>query len=400
VGLVLLAACDPVNYTVDQSYGTGGLVTLPGTYFSPPTSRHLFALTTDDSVIVSDDTGGLIKVARNGQLDTAFAANVPPLAAGPAAITVDSSGRVLLLATTGTHILVTRLNPDGSLDTSFGSGGTASIRHKALSNFDLAVDHAGRVDLMFDTAVKDPPYDACAVKRLTANGAVDSTFAGGAAVVVPFVPPPGTTTDMICPRMLVRSDNSISVVESDSGVITLTAGGAVEHGYGNGASTFAGRGEITDAALLPGDAIALGGTEYDGGLGWRMVVGRLLPNGNLDPGFATGGIDVVGFADLISECTTGYTYDEHLAWLSATPSGNLVALGDSCAGLALARWTSTGRDTTLNGDGRLLIHKNTQPDPSAFGAPAIGAVASDGSIVTALEVERLTWLVSAPAPGT
>ena len=394
--LLVVTACDPVNYTADPSYGSGGIVTLPGFSADSNIWRHALALTADRSVIVTSSIGGrpgLVKVARDGKLDAVFAAHVPPITQSITAITVDASGRVLLQEITGGGIGVTRLQPNGTLDMSFGTGGSVTLAHPALSNFDIAVDHAGRIVLMFDTPVDSAPYNACAVQRLTASGAIDATFAQGAPVIVPFVHPQGSATDMYCPRMLVRSDNSVSVVEAVSGVITLAATGSVDTGYSTGGSTFAARGEITDAALLPGDAIALGGTEYNW-LGFRMALGRLLPDGNLDPGFATGGIDAIGFLDLHPECTTGGENDDRLAWLSATPAGNVVEVGENCAGLAVARWTKTGRDTRLTGDGRLLI-KNPQANPNGVGRPTAGAVASDGSLVTALDFGKLMWFVGA-----
>jgi len=81
-------------------------------------------------------------------------------------------------------MIVTRLRPNGSLDTSFGSGGTATIDVGGLA--DLAAGAALQADGKIVVAGYTQASEDIAVARLTTGGVLDPTFGTGGKAIVDF----------------------------------------------------------------------------------------------------------------------------------------------------------------------------------------------------------------------
>jgi hypothetical protein len=385
--VLLLAACDPLNYVIDGHYGTDGVANVNTSYagvvandvaFLPDQSIDVATLSGTDSV--------LLHIDPDGKVDSAFSANVAPMAEEILGLTVDGSNRIVTThEDSSEHLLVRRRLTNGQLDTTFGTGGTVSLPSILQStSVNVAVDHAGRILIAYIVGTETAPYFGCVVTRLLSDGQVDGAFGKGATDLPPSVPAPGTVPAQTCAlRLLVRSDDSLAVV-GQNGLDVLDSTGKHISGYGSDAEAFfSSNGFIAAAALLPGDALALGATRYDGGLiGQRFAVARLTANGHFDPNFGSAGTAVVGFKDLKHECVSGDNVnDDVLTWVSGTPTGNILALGGNCEGLDIARWTNGHLDTTLNGDGRELIPSDTLNPERDLTDPHAAVVAPDGSVL-------------------
>jgi uncharacterized delta-60 repeat protein len=82
-------------------------------------------------------------------------------------------------------ILVLRLNPDGTADTGFGSGGEARIDTGSNEDpWDLAVGPDGSI-LVVGRRLGSAGYDSL-IARLTPQGSLDGTFAPGGVAVQSF----------------------------------------------------------------------------------------------------------------------------------------------------------------------------------------------------------------------
>ncbi len=194
---------------LDGTFGDGGLVL---SIFTPSQSASLksMAVLPDGHVLaaglVEDNLSDGYLIAKfnaNGSLDTTFGA------AGKVRVDIRSSdwvramvlqpdGKILMVGSSASTISVldagvlgpdnlsaVRLNPDGSLDPSFGSGGKVVLALATESVADaVALDGAGRIIL--GGGISAPGGADFSVFRLTPTGALDTTFGTGGVVSANF----------------------------------------------------------------------------------------------------------------------------------------------------------------------------------------------------------------------
>jgi uncharacterized delta-60 repeat protein len=91
-------------------------------------------------------------------------------------LTSDGSAYVLFSDLTGSTRTVTKLNPDGQVDASFGSSGVASLPAVADDNQVVEVDSRDRV------IIKSSFGDQSEITRLTATGQLDNSFGDSGTV--------------------------------------------------------------------------------------------------------------------------------------------------------------------------------------------------------------------------
>ena len=180
------------------NWGDGGTVQ-PVSGF-PSSVTHAYPDGPGSATITADvvTTDGTIFHARNGppanpaDLDTTFGAGGTTTApdANAAALGIQSDGKLLVAgsaqnSTGGYDFTVTRYNADGTLDTAFGAGGTATIpffdnayRQDAHADA-LLVLPSGKI-LVGGTAnyvYPDPnPGSAMALAQLNSDGSIDTTY--------------------------------------------------------------------------------------------------------------------------------------------------------------------------------------------------------------------------------
>ncbi len=215
------------------------------------------------------------------------------------AIAVDSIGRLIVAGNpdAGSSVVVARVHPDGSLDSTFGANGQANFSFGGSTNaaFAVAIDDLGRI-IVAGATTPGPHYDF-AVARLSADGMLDPSF-GNAGVVLTSI---GPESDVIRAASL-----------DEQGRI-LVAG-------------YASNGTYDDFALA-----------------------RYLDNGTLDTSFGAAGKVVTPI---------GSNSEEAFA-LTIDGSGRILASGYSEVGgipkFALVRYLGTGQVDTLFGNaGRVL----------------------------------------------
>jgi len=105
------------------------------------------------------------------------------------AVAVQNDGKLVVAASSGGHMTVLRYLADGSLDPSFGVGGTVRLAfgRKTEVLHDVAVDGLGRIvlagALADDVALNGGDF---AVLRLLPNGTRDASFDGDGLALVDF----------------------------------------------------------------------------------------------------------------------------------------------------------------------------------------------------------------------
>jgi uncharacterized delta-60 repeat protein len=334
-GDLLLARYLP-NGSLDQSFGNGG-------YAEPQLSYHAFAravaLQPDGKIIVAgvsqpdgDSILGEFMLARfnpDGSLDTTFGTNgikntVIPKSSGTYpdaranAVAVLPSGQILAAGGAAyldggdTHLssfALVRYTPDGSLDPTFGDGGivqTAFIGQDTLAG--IAVQPDGKIVASGTGGLLGHGTDVetIALARYEPDGSLDSTFGTAGKVTTPpkfsyFGGP--TTLDGGPPTL---QHGKIVVAASHAGETSAFLVIARYDGTGRLDSTFGKHGfakirgvtaSISEDGIRTPSAVV---TQNDGKILIPAInsVLRLQPNGQLDPSFGRGGI--VSIRDRIS----------------------------------------------------------------------------------------------------
>ena len=308
----------------------------------------------------------------NGTLDTTFGTGGKTLGTGGAGATklaLQSDGKILFL--TPGSIRLGRVNANGSLDTSFGSSGQLQLTGGLSFVTALAVQTDGKILVAGSTPVSGTSQFA--INRYLSNGTLDTTFDGDGIVNVDI----GAGAD-IAQAIAVQSDGKILVSgygnngsNDDFAVVRLNSNGSLD-------ISFSGDGKVLQSITASGDRpyglliqsdgkIVLGGEA--GSISTTGIM-RLLADGTLDSSFSGDGI-----ATFSSRLLTS---------LQQQADGKLLFAGATSGGAAfdinVARLLDNGSlDTTFDGDGFALADVNSLN--SSGGGSQSASLQSDGSLV-------------------
>lgn len=269
-----------------------------------------------------------------------------------------------------------RYNPDGSLDTGFGSGGTVVTDIRGYQEFatDVAVLSDGKL-LVAGTTM----YDAVLV-RYNPNGTLDTTFGGGTGKVITALPGQGYVYDMA-----VQADGKVLVAGyaqngtyNQMALFRYTAAGVLDATFGTGGKVFTQVGSLDSfatavAVQADGKVVAAGfmyvGTQSD----WDFTLVRYNADGSLDTGFGTGGKAVTSFG----------TSQDSPGSVAVLADGKILVGGHAGSRMALARYNPNGSlDTAFGTGGKTSLYGN---GGWAFWGGTL-ALQADGRILLAGEI--------------
>jgi uncharacterized delta-60 repeat protein len=317
---------------------------------------------TDLSAAASGDldpsfgSGGVVTTDFGGRGDVALGVAIQP--DGKIVVAGNSSARDVF----NVDFALARYNPDGTLDSSFGSGGTI------LSDLGSNIDAASDVLLQTDGKIvaAGTSNRQFGVARYTAAGALDSGFGSGGIVRTSF----GGGFDQAW-GVARQPDGKLVVVgtggpSADILVARYNADGSLDGGFGSVGKVVTDLGsfdQALEAVIADNGKITVGGRS-----GGEFALVRYLPDGSLDPSFGSGGIVTTDFGNL------------DLAFaIAADPSGRIVAAGQSGSDFALARYTGDGSlDASFGSGGKVTTDFS---DGSSEGAN--GLVISPTGTITA-----------------
>ena len=205
-------------------------------------------------------------------------------------------------------ITVVRYNSNGTLDTTFGTGGRTVV--DTGTNYDngieIVVQSDGKIVVASGTKAADSSGNVFTMIRLTADGALDTSF-GTHGIVETDIGAilDADTADAVHAMASDASGNIYlaGTVRFNSGgsganyaVAKYSSGGILDESYGTHGVTvidFDGAGVgnhyCMAAAFDAGGKLVVGGSAYIGTTSYAAFV-RLDSNGSLDPDFGTGGI--------------------------------------------------------------------------------------------------------------
>jgi uncharacterized delta-60 repeat protein len=377
---------------LDPHFGTGGIVI---TDVSPSNNDNaLAAVLQPDGKIVAAGTsfnGGDFAVVRynpNGTLDTGFGTGgkvSTPVGSGSDfgnAVALQPDGKIVVagqaMGSTNLDVAVVRYLPNGLLDSGFGSGGqviTPIGTSDDVAN-SVAIQPDGKI-VVAGTASGAIPTDDVAVVRYTTTGALDGTFGSGGKVVTSISPgADGASALALQPDgKIVVAGITDAASAADFALVRYTAAGALDGSFGSGGKVTTSLSGGTDDAL--GLALQPDGKIVAGGLANSdFGLARYNQNGTLDASFGSGGTVTTDVAPGHSDVGRS---------VALQPDGKIV-LGGFTVGapspedFAAVRYDPDGSLDGSFGAGGIVI---TDPSPGHINEGHAVVVQPDGNILLA-----------------
>lgn len=319
------------NGALDTTFGSGGKRVID--FGGDDESVYGAALQPDGKIVLAGDSDLRVAVARlnsNGSLDSTFSGDGKKTFSWGAlsrasAVLVLPNGKILLAGFSGPeggNIQVARLNANGALDTTFGTGGKAPVDFGG-DDFGLAMARQANGRIL---VVGRSSAGGAVVARLRTNGTLDPDFHGDGRVTLPG----GGSASAV----LVQPDRKIVVAGNANGsemmtVTRLKPNGSLDTTFdGDGTATidFGSLADLAnDAVLQPdGKIVVAGYTQADE----DVAVARINANGSPDITFGAAGKATVDFG----VATFGNA-------VALQPNGRIVVAGQRTGGddFAMAR---------------------------------------------------------------
>jgi uncharacterized delta-60 repeat protein len=307
------------------------------------------------------------RLRSNGTLDTAFGSGGKrvisfggdSLGESVFGAALQPDGKIVLAGGSDLRAAVARLNPNGSLDTTFSGDGKKTFNW-APGDFSrtqavLVLPNGKLVVAGFS----GPEGGDIQAARLKTNGALDTAFGTGGKARVDF----GDTEFGFAAAR--QADGRIVVAGRSLGsgavVARLRANGTLDPDFdGDGRLTLPGGGEARAVLMQPDSKIVVTGNP---GLSEVTTVTRLNPNGSPDTTFDGDGTATIDFG---------------AGGAVLQPDGKIVVAGTAQGGIAVARLNANGSpDATFGAAGKATVD---------FGAATSGnavALQPNGRIVVA-----------------
>jgi endoglucanase len=356
---------------LDPSFGVDGTA---ATLIGANVAAYTVAIQPDGALVVGgqkyngvDFDAALARYHPDGRLDTSFAdggTTVHSFAAHRDTffdVAIQGDGKIVAggLAETGTvnsdDFLLVRYNIDGTLDTSFGTGGAVYTDFRRdPSNY--ASDLIYSVVIQPDGKILAGGYsnsrnDDYALARYMPDGSLDLSFGAGGKVVNDFGP-----YDRIY-GLALQPDGRIVGIGEDSviAVVRYMPDGALDSSFGSGGRTtvnILSNFGLGDALTLqPDGRIVVGG--YVNQPLADFALGRLLADGTVDSSFGTNGRVITRFGpdnDIVSG--VGIQADGQIVAAGSADSGSTAQPDQD---FALARYNPNGSLDPSFGSGGTLV---------------------------------------------
>jgi uncharacterized delta-60 repeat protein len=322
------------------------------------------------------------------------------------AIALQSDGKIVVAgyvqSTTNQDFAVVRYNADGSLDPSFGAGGISGCDLGGADfGADVAIQSDGKI------VVAGTSAGNFAVARFNSDGSLDSSFGSGGKVVMTGII--GDYVDTVA--MTLQLGDKILVAGSPTAgsslafyIVRLNQNGSYDTSFGSGGlvgrgSAAGGGGHCTSIAIQPGteavstpDRIVVAGYTYDGSRE-VFVVMRFNLTGTPDPTFDGDGevdTDLAGVPNGSARAAAVKVENGALANTRKIVVAGSVSSSNGGASIfeaAVVRYNSNGSlDTTFDSNGIALF--NSFDPPTAL-AVASGKILFTGGIQGHFATTRL-----------
>lgn len=377
--------------SLDPAFGSAGIASTAFGYYG---AAARVVVQPDGRIVTAGQTAlgefALARYTTSGALDTSFngTGKVTTTPSGSCsgqarALALQADGKIVVAGTSCPNFTSTRnftiyrYNPDGSLDTSFGSSGKATV------NFYAGASEANAVAVQGGSIwVAGYAGSGFALARLTSSGTLDYSFGSGTGTVTSSV----GTSSSFANSLVIQADGKpvLAGYASSSGTVfalaRYTTSGALDATFGTGgkvltnvAGTSAGNSAIATSLAIQSDGniVAAGYAKSASAGPYRFAAVRYTSTGALDSYFGSGTgkvLTAIGSGDAIGSD------------VAIDANGGIVVGGYSNAGsyrqLTLNRYDSFGNQDVGFGPVATTVG-------SANAAVQGLAIQSDGKIVVA-----------------
>lgn len=285
---VIEGAGDPAS-VLDQAFGVNGYAAFPtdgqgdSSHFAQqPDGRSIIA------VLNSSQTSlDVTRLNTDGTLDTTFGTNgqtsIATIFGDPTTIRTQNDGKILIA---GVGAKVIRLNADGTVDASFAANGIFDLGTQSLGNTvnDLAIRPDGRILVTYISGVSFFNF-----VQLNSNGSLDTSFGINGVVNDSGAPRWARSMHLLPDGGFLAAGGSGQVqvnkyLPDGSRDLTFGAGGAVNINVGSPTSS------VQDLRVdSQGRIVVSGGQSI-----FAIYALRLLEDGSVDGTFGSGGVAVPG----------------------------------------------------------------------------------------------------------
>ena len=344
---------------LDPSFGTGGIAT---TTVGSGSAANALALQADGKIVAggfTQDYPGQFALARfntNGTLDSTFGSggkvvtNIGSANNEINAVAIEPDGKIVVGGgdqDAGDHALnfvVARYQANGSLDATFGSGGIA------FTNFGrggiargLTLQSDGKIVEVGPAGLASYPFGAFGLVRFNDDGSLDTGFGVAGKATTSFAGGAGAWAVVQQPdgRLIVVGEASTNTNNGGFGLARYNTDGSLDTSFGTGGTVLTDFGSASD----PAHAVAL---RSDGKI---VVAGHWVTPG-YSGDFALAQYAADGSLDpsfgVGGKVTTNFSGASSSAYgLAIEPDGKVVAAGVAApssgnAVFALARYTGVG----------------------------------------------------------
>ena len=361
--------------TIDLSYGNYGYVATPiGTNSF---ANGLAVLSNNQPVVVGLGQlvpGAEFTIARystNGMLDATFnATGIATKLIGTGAcaynVVVNSSGKYIVAGVSiisGAPIVtVVRYNSDGTIDSSFGSGGIATKRiFSSAGAYDVALQSTGKIVTSGFTV--NSGTREFGLVRFNTDGSLDTTFNGGGTVATAI------GSDASAFALAIQTNDRIVAAGVSNNQFVLaryTVNGSLDSSFGTGGivkTIIGGNSQINDVILQSNGKIVAVGFSAN-----QCALARYNVNGTLDTSFGVGGIvtTAIGTTALASS-------------VALQDNGQIVVAGTSDTGVVIVRYNTDGSIDTAFGTNGMVNFPDSDDAPDIFGISDVN-IAADADI--------------------
>jgi uncharacterized delta-60 repeat protein len=261
---------------------------------------------------------------------------------------------------------LTRYNADGSLDTSFGTAGVASVSFQGTNDTpsSVALLSSGQILVAGSSTVAGGGSEF-AIALFDANGALDTTFGNGTGKVLTSFA--AGSTDIanavvtgVGGEFFVVGSSTSSATGEDFAIAAYNANGTPATGFASSGRELVdlhGGNDSANAAVVQpnGELVVAGSTENPSTGVTSIALARLLSDGAPDSHFGTKGLIVTNLRGVDDEGTS----------VALAPKGLIVVGGESATGsfsagtlatdFAVLRYAGTGKlDRTFSRSGFVI----------------------------------------------
>jgi|GEM_PF-1349979 len=311
------------------------------------------------------------------------------------AVAVQSDGKIvvggeIVVGAPDGLAVINRLNADGSLDTTFGNGGKIVGPQETLGG--LAILPDGKILTVGSIRQSTIPMQNFVLTRYNPNGTLDTTFgAGGYAYIAPQTEPVVFT---IGNALVIQPDGKIVATgtgsiypEGDKFLVArFNADGSRDQSFGSEGVVFTriigGEAQALAVALQPDGKIVASGSVEANQMTRNFALARYKTDGSIDPDFGLEGV-----------VTTNFVFQNYAKARSVIvqPDGKIIAAGGYTRqnhGFLIARYNSSGTLDQGYGTGGKVMSSLSGGSGFGFGNAAL--LQPDGKLMVAGSVSFVT----------